>query len=171
VQRVIHLDLPSVLSERQTGHLARLKERVGGGGGEREQLTLSTLAVVEGLAEGLRAAGVDDVVRFEVDGENIFEDTRDETGDLPFIVTQAIGAGLIDKPFQEMQLHARDELNGKTVQLVAYVRADVQKGDEEVRLNCRAPAGVLAKAFDARVGVIARALAKEFGDARFRIVA
>jgi hypothetical protein len=170
VKAVVRIDLPSEESMRDSGALARVRSwfsnELGSG---QEHILLSTLAVIEGLAEGLRAAGVDDVVRFEVDGETIYEDSRDEQGDLPFIVTQAIGAGLLDKPFAHMELHAADEVAGERMELVATVAARVDKGDEELVLSCSA-GRASRDAFRQRVEVIARAIAAKFGEAPWRLL-
>jgi len=172
MQRVIHLDLPSTELLRDRGGFDRLREMLGkevSRGSGRERITLSTFAVIEGLAEGLRAAGIDDVVRFEVNGEALLVDTHDEQGDLPFIVTQALGAGLLERSFESMALHVRDEVAGSQLDLVARVKAEVDKGREELNIHCATSGDPGKKALDGRVEVIARALAERFGGARWRI--
>lgn len=173
MQRVIHLDLPSAETARQKTRLDDVRKLFGKTVPERsgrERVILSSMAVVIGLAEGLRLAGIDDVVRFEIDGQVIVEDVHNEANDLPFIVTQALGAIDLERPFERMELVAKDEVAGATLTLTGYVTAEVDKGAEELRLNCATSRPVAIKALDGRVQVIARALSKAFEGARFRIV-
>lgn len=171
MQRVIHLDLPSKEIPRERGTFDGLREMLGKPppkGSGLQRMTLSTLAVIEGLAEGLRTAGIDDVVRFEVDGEVIFNDAHDIEGDLPFILTQALGAGLLDRAFAQMALHVRDEVAGARLDLVAKVSAESSDG-YELKVHCASSHNIDAKALDGRVEAIARALAGRFGGVRWRI--
>jgi hypothetical protein len=104
----IIVDLPSAETERRKGPLewvrallgAQLDLRSG-----REELTVGTLWLIEGMVDAFAVVGVRDVSSFTVDKQVVYLDTEEEVpDDLPLLVRAAEVAGVLDRKFHEMSL-------------------------------------------------------------------
>jgi len=104
----IIVDLPSAETERRKRPLewvrallgAQLDLRSG-----REELTVGTLWLIEGLVDAFAAVGVRDVSSFLVDKQVVYLDAEEEVpDDLPLLVRAAEVAGVLDRKFHEMSL-------------------------------------------------------------------
>lgn len=104
----IIVDLPSAETDRRKRPLewvrallgAQLDLRSG-----REELTVGTLWLIEGLVDAFAAVGVRDVSSFLVDKQVVYLDAEEDVpDDLPLLVRAAEVAGVLDRKFHEMSL-------------------------------------------------------------------
>jgi hypothetical protein len=176
MKKSIRVDLPSQDAPREQQRFDRIKQLLGRELPESsgvEEITLSTLAVVEALAVGLKDAGVTDVVRFLMDGELLLEDKLHEDDDLPTIVTQLLGSGRWGGAFEELWLEASHAEGGIHYDITARVLSRVRKGDEELEVNLSA---ALAGGEASSEGVerfvlkLGRSLAQAFGGTKWRVI-
>jgi len=113
----ITVDLPSAETERRPNPLEWLRSLFGAQldlRSGREELTVGTLWLVEGLVEAFASAGVRDVISFTVDKQVIYLDREDDSDDLPRVAEAAETSGVLDRKFREMQLvlaHRGDALH------------------------------------------------------------
>jgi hypothetical protein len=98
----------------------------------KEELTVSTLALIDGIVEGFRHAGVTNVISFLVDKKLIYNDVNNVENDLELILQAAERTGLMGRPFQEMHLALDHHENGIHSIIDLKIRNEVLLGDEEL---------------------------------------
>lgn len=171
LEATVTVDLPSLEVPRQRGRLDKVRALVGMGPTPLEdRLILTPLAVVEGLATGLKDAGVHDAVRLVIDGGVIMIDPKDEPYDLPFIVTSLLGGAWWDRPFEELHLEATALRGAAAFTLDVRVKGRVDSGEREltarVTLLDEDASVMTLRTFARGVG---EALSRAFGGARFGV--
>jgi len=133
----IIVDLPSAETERRRRPIewmrslfgAQLDLRSG-----REELTIGTLWLVEGLVEAFAAAGAHDVTSFLVDQEVIYFDAHEVSRDLPVLVRAAEAAGVLDRKFREMRLVLAHQSEALHTVIDCRVKSAVLLGESEMAI-------------------------------------
>lgn len=157
----LRVDLPSQESEGPKGALRRVRALLGGRAEllkGRDEVTASAFAIVEALVKGFSEAAVTNAVLFLVDDELIYLDPDDEKDDLERIITRALGAGILERRFEEMHLVLSHREDGLHTLYDAVLRRQVARGEPELVIDVagriealRAQRGETAKAYVERV--------------------
>jgi hypothetical protein len=138
VQARIVVDLPSAETDRRRSPLEWLRSLFGAQldlRSGREELTMGTVWLIEGLVEAFAAAGVRDVKSFLVDDETIYLDAAGVPDDLPLIVHAAETAGLLDRKFREMHLVLAHRTAALEAAIDCRVRDGVLLGEAELTID------------------------------------
>lgn len=107
LKSMVHVDLPSVETQRRPGPIEWLRSLFGAEldlRSGKEELTVGAFSLVEGLIAGFARAGICDVISFLVDKKVVYLDTNEVSDDLALIVQAAEAAGVLDQRFREMHL-------------------------------------------------------------------
>lgn len=156
----ITIDLPSAETDRPLNPGEWIKALFGGRVDARtgyEELTVSAWSLLQGMREGFAAAGITDAVSLLVDGTPVYADAEAVPDDLDLLVRVAQQSGLLERPFQELNLVLQTRRCELHVLFDVAVHRTVLLGQSELAIQISArPEAMAARAGDTREAWAAR---------------
>ncbi len=160
IHATVHINLPSVEAERELTFFEWVRTLFGARidrASGFEELTVSTLSLVEGCQQALQRCGVTDVLSLLVDRRAVYLDRDNLTDDLSLAFTAMAELGLLNKPLRELHLALAEEHGELRYLYDIGVVARVQKGRPELTLRVEArPLALTLRPYETAAGFAAR---------------
>lgn len=124
----------------------------------KEEITISSYALMRGLVSAFEQAGISDVISLLVDHKVVYMDIDEIDRDLPSLDRAMHYSGVLDRPFREMHLVLSHRADGLHTIIDVRVTSQVVVGDSAMRVTLssrlealRIHTGETARAYEARV--------------------
>jgi hypothetical protein len=129
-----------------------------------EEVTVTSLALIQSLVDGFGRAGVTNAIAFIVDQKVVYKDPVDQGNDLPLIIAACQQTRLMQRKFSEMHLVLSHAENGMFLIIDVRMQREVMIGQAEIIVDLsariddlRIHKGESAVAYAERVRAFARA--------------